>query len=573
MAQLKYCDKHNQVGFLLKPTESAGYTEIVDFLRRSKLRYALTHNPPIYDSLVKQFWQTATARTLADGTQQLDATIDTIEYTITEESVRRQLQLADASGINMLQNEEIFVGLQNIGSKSGGWDQFGSNIATALICLSTGRDFNFSKLIFDGMISNLKSKSKFLMYPRFLQMILNVQTENKNLFVPVSLTKKIFGNMKRSFQGIHRPLLPVMLTIDAGQPQPSADPTPSQSVPTPSSSHVQITQTLSTPPPITQPPPTLTHSVQPPPQPSSVQPTATTPPTQPVETTSSPPISTIPDTQPTLPPSPQIPSPSYHDTEGPSFEPSYHMLESRVESLEKELSETKQTLGTEILQLMEKVKKLENKLRKKRKSKETKDAQEQEEEDEEEALATDLIHSSTINCQIRFLPEKDQKRKGAYSIEEREDKKMNSVLVDCSRGEGAKKRKLGTRRKLKAKRRKHASSLTREDDDLKICLHIAPDEDKVIDADRFFAPLWESFQFWIMEDLKVIYELVMEEYKDALGRSNDYEVLSNMLELKLETEEESSMALELIKFVKQQLEEFEDSNDDDTVTSDHEEAE
>ncbi|GKA13614.1 hypothetical protein Tco_0693260, partial [Tanacetum coccineum] len=48
-----------------------------------------------------------------------------IEYTITEESVRRQLQLADASGINMLQNEEIFAGLQNIGSKSGGWDPFG----------------------------------------------------------------------------------------------------------------------------------------------------------------------------------------------------------------------------------------------------------------------------------------------------------------------------------------------------------------------------------------------------------------------------------------------------------------
>ncbi|GKC10595.1 hypothetical protein Tco_1007377, partial [Tanacetum coccineum] len=105
--KLVYCDKHNQVGFLLKPAESAGYTEIVDFLRCSKLRYALTHNPPIYDSLVKQFWQTATARTLADGTQQLNATIDSIEYTITEESVRRQLQLADDSGITMLQNEEI----------------------------------------------------------------------------------------------------------------------------------------------------------------------------------------------------------------------------------------------------------------------------------------------------------------------------------------------------------------------------------------------------------------------------------------------------------------------------------
>ncbi|GKA73421.1 hypothetical protein Tco_0779723, partial [Tanacetum coccineum] len=181
MAQLKYCDKHNQVGFLLKPAESAGYTEIVDFLRRSKLRYALTHNPPIYDSLVKQFWQTATARTLADGTQQLNATIDSIEYTITEESVRRQLQLADASGINMLQNEEIFAGLQNIGSKSGGWDQFGSNIATALICLSTGRDFNFSKLIFDGMISNLKSKSKFLMYPQGIEVGKGYEKERRNL--------------------------------------------------------------------------------------------------------------------------------------------------------------------------------------------------------------------------------------------------------------------------------------------------------------------------------------------------------------------------------------------------------
>ncbi|GKC86740.1 hypothetical protein Tco_1147389 [Tanacetum coccineum] len=38
MAQLKYCDKHNQVGFLRKPDESAGFAEIVDFLRGSNLR-------------------------------------------------------------------------------------------------------------------------------------------------------------------------------------------------------------------------------------------------------------------------------------------------------------------------------------------------------------------------------------------------------------------------------------------------------------------------------------------------------------------------------------------------------
>ncbi|GKF07913.1 hypothetical protein Tco_0042137 [Tanacetum coccineum] len=101
MAQLKYCDKHNQVGFLRKLDESAGFAEIVDFLRGSNLRYVLTTNPTIYDSLFKQFWQTATANTLADRTPKLHATIDTIVYTIIEASIRDKLQLADASGIIM----------------------------------------------------------------------------------------------------------------------------------------------------------------------------------------------------------------------------------------------------------------------------------------------------------------------------------------------------------------------------------------------------------------------------------------------------------------------------------------
>ncbi|GJZ10512.1 putative ribonuclease H-like domain-containing protein [Tanacetum coccineum] len=227
---------------------NSGFAEIVDFLRGSNLRYALTSNPTIYDSLVKQFWQTATTNTKADGTLEINATIDTIRYTITEASIRDTLQLADATGITMLPNDEIFEGMGQMGyptdgtftfwksfftpqwrylvhhllhcisSKSGGWDQFGSNIATALICLSTDRVYNFSKLIFDGMVANLKSKTKFLMYPRFLQMILNIQTENKHLYLAVTLTKKIFGNMKRGFRGAPRPLLPAMLLVATTNP-------------------------------------------------------------------------------------------------------------------------------------------------------------------------------------------------------------------------------------------------------------------------------------------------------------------------------------------------------------------
>ncbi|GJV60598.1 hypothetical protein Tco_1466698, partial [Tanacetum coccineum] len=66
-------------------------------------------------NIVKQFWQTATASTLDDGTLELRATIDTLKYTITEASVRSKLQLANASGISMLSNTEIFEGICNMG--------------------------------------------------------------------------------------------------------------------------------------------------------------------------------------------------------------------------------------------------------------------------------------------------------------------------------------------------------------------------------------------------------------------------------------------------------------------------
>ncbi|GJZ70314.1 hypothetical protein Tco_0633864 [Tanacetum coccineum] len=127
------------------------------FFKGATLRYALTHNPTVYDSLVKQFWQTATVRTLANGTQQIEASIDNKAYTITEASIRSKLNLADATGISNLSDVEIYEGLGTLGSKTGGWDQFGSPIATALICLSSNRVYNFSKLIFDRMVHNIES--------------------------------------------------------------------------------------------------------------------------------------------------------------------------------------------------------------------------------------------------------------------------------------------------------------------------------------------------------------------------------------------------------------------------------
>ncbi|GJW56708.1 hypothetical protein Tco_0103439 [Tanacetum coccineum] len=98
-----------------------GVTVIVEVGEGKSIdRYALFHNPTIYDSLVKQFWQTATVKTLANGIQELVASIDNKEYTITEASIRSQLQLVDATGITNLPDAKIYRGFVTFGSDPKG---------------------------------------------------------------------------------------------------------------------------------------------------------------------------------------------------------------------------------------------------------------------------------------------------------------------------------------------------------------------------------------------------------------------------------------------------------------------
>ncbi|GJZ24901.1 hypothetical protein Tco_0562360, partial [Tanacetum coccineum] len=370
MANLKYSDKHNMVTFLKKPNESVGFTKVVDFLKGTSVRYALTHNPTIYDSLVKQFLQTATIRTLANETQQLIASIDSKEYTITEAFVRSKLQLADATGIHNLSDAKIYVGLATLRNvtegkltfwkrnftpqwkflihhilhclspKSGGWDQFGSTIATALICLSSNRVYNFSKMIFDGMVHNIESNTKFLMYPRFLQIILDITTENKGRYLAPTLTKKIFANMKRGYAGDFVPLLPAMLAgaaVDQGEG--SAQPAEPHHTPVdPISSTSQ--------PPIPSPP----HPSPPPHSPHQ-----------------SPPFS-----PPHYSPPRSYKAPLPKGNTSGSAEDSMQLKElmdivprlvTRIETLETKLQQTKTTYGKAILTLVKRVKILEKALK------------------------------------------------------------------------------------------------------------------------------------------------------------------------------------------------------------------
>ncbi|GKA91483.1 hypothetical protein Tco_0813353 [Tanacetum coccineum] len=104
------------VAYLKKPEGSEEFHQIVDFLNASHIRYALTENSTIYVSLIKQFWETATARTLDTGEVELTATIDGKVKIVTEASIRRHLQLVNSDGISSLLNTEIFEQLSLMGS-------------------------------------------------------------------------------------------------------------------------------------------------------------------------------------------------------------------------------------------------------------------------------------------------------------------------------------------------------------------------------------------------------------------------------------------------------------------------
>ncbi|GKA51243.1 putative reverse transcriptase domain-containing protein [Tanacetum coccineum] len=282
------------VAFLEKSTGSAGFHQIIDFITQSHIYYALTKKPEVCVSYIKQFW-----RTDDNGTVKIHATIDRHSLSITEGSLRRHLKLDDQEGISSLPTTEVFAQLALMGyatnsdkltfqkgafspqwrflihiilhclsPKKTAWEQFSSNIAAAIICLATNRKFNFSRMIFKHMVSNISSPHKFLMYPMFIQICLDMQRHHLQQHIRIypvpSLSMKMFSNMKRStkgFSGQEVALFPNML--DVTEPSPT-QPSPTQPLPT---------QPLPTQPSPTQPSPT---------QPSPTQPSPTQPlPTQP----------------------------------------------------------------------------------------------------------------------------------------------------------------------------------------------------------------------------------------------------------------------------------------------------
>nr|GFA66435.1 synaptobrevin, longin-like domain protein [Tanacetum cinerariifolium] len=121
-------------------------------------------------------WLFQSKRLLVNDVVNLQALIERKRVVVTEDIIRQDLRLDDVDGVECLPTEKIFAELARMGyekptlkltfykaffsaqwkflihtlvqyvsAKRTAWNEFSCSMASAVICLATGRKFNFSK--------------------------------------------------------------------------------------------------------------------------------------------------------------------------------------------------------------------------------------------------------------------------------------------------------------------------------------------------------------------------------------------------------------------------------------------
>ncbi|GJR43989.1 hypothetical protein Tco_1312092 [Tanacetum coccineum] len=250
MANIRTCNKHNMIACVEKTAQNADFYQIIDYLTGCSINYSLLVDPDLIGPWLQQFWTTASLRVIND-VPHIRAMVAGKKILISEETIRADLLFDDANGVDCFPKQVIWDTLRDIGyegnlaqltfskplfspqwkylihvllhclsPKSTSWEQFGTNIASALVGLATNQNFNFSLMIMNGMLGHISNGTPFLMYPRFVQLFLNKQLEGVDRpqdFMPsVTLPSKIFTFMRKhspKFSCRITPLTPSMLEV------------------------------------------------------------------------------------------------------------------------------------------------------------------------------------------------------------------------------------------------------------------------------------------------------------------------------------------------------------------------
>ncbi|GJU34018.1 hypothetical protein Tco_1182372 [Tanacetum coccineum] len=114
MTILESCPKHNIVAYLEKTDGNTEFHEIISFLTRSSIYYALTVSPVVSTIFVEQFWLSAKFK-LINNVRYITAKVAGKPVSISEASIRSDLIFNNADRIDSLPNQAIFDAIQLMG--------------------------------------------------------------------------------------------------------------------------------------------------------------------------------------------------------------------------------------------------------------------------------------------------------------------------------------------------------------------------------------------------------------------------------------------------------------------------
>ncbi|GJU56608.1 hypothetical protein Tco_1230322 [Tanacetum coccineum] len=244
MAVLESCAKHNMVAYLEKTDGNTDFHEIIDFLTRSPIHYALTVSTVVSTIFVEQFWMSAKSK-IIKNVRCITAKVAGKPVNISEASIRSDLLFDDADGIASLHNQAIFDAIQGD------------------LTILTFNKALFSpqwRFLFHTMNHCISSKTTY-----WDQIPTNIATTLKNVPVPLdhfpinASTSKVFSFMVKKgkhFSGNVTPLFESML-VQPTEDEGEASERQSEPQPTPSPPHTSADQHETQPDPSPRPLPTI----------------------------------------------------------------------------------------------------------------------------------------------------------------------------------------------------------------------------------------------------------------------------------------------------------------------------
>ncbi|MFS8003147.1 hypothetical protein Hanom_Chr13g01210491 [Helianthus anomalus] len=148
------------------------FKEGIPFLKESKICKALTEKHKCYESHVRTFWSSA----------RYDEKDETIYSVVKIKDDKKDIDLEVKITLGDVRRVPykflVHCVIHALSHRKGAYDETSDSIMNIIACLVLNRPYNILQVIFNHMVDIIKGE-KFIMYPRFIQMLLDDQIPNQ----------------------------------------------------------------------------------------------------------------------------------------------------------------------------------------------------------------------------------------------------------------------------------------------------------------------------------------------------------------------------------------------------------